>query len=197
MGELALGATFDPRPLAGRRLCLRNANTGETFNGCYRDASGPIPGAMAELRHFLRDYHSNTLGPLDPSLIDLLADVMAASGQSAATVLSGYRTPKTNALLAATTFGVAENSQHIYGRAIDVTFDHRLLDAEKAARAMQRGGVGWYPRAHFVHLDTGPVRHWELGGHGLGKIPRGSVRTVADRHALHRALAHRQYVARH
>ena len=116
-------------PLIGRRLWLINANTGETFNGLYRDAQGPIPSAMADLAILLRDFHCGAIGPLHVPLIDLLADVMFASGQIKATILSGYRTPATNARLAKTTLGVAENSQHIFGHAIDVSFDHRLADA--------------------------------------------------------------------
>ena len=61
-------------------------------------------------------------------------------------------------------FGVAENSMHIVGRAIDVSFDGKLEAAEHAARAMARGGVGWYPQSHFFHIDSGPVRNWQLGG---------------------------------
>jgi hypothetical protein len=68
----------------------------------------------------------------------------------------------TNAMLARTTFGVAENSQHLYGRALDVRFATNLPDAVAVARAMRRGGVGWYPRSGFIHLNTGPVRNWDL-----------------------------------
>ena len=88
-------------------------------------------------------------------------------GQNSAVVLSAFRTQETNALLARTTFGVAENSQHLYGRALDVRFPSRLADAMVAARAMRRGGVGWYPHSGFIHLDTGPVRNWDLDNDGL------------------------------
>ncbi len=70
-------------------------------------------------------------------------------------------------MLARTTFGVAENSQHLYGRALDVRFDSRLADAMAVARAMRRGGVGWYPHSAFIHLDSGPVRNWDLDNDGL------------------------------
>ena len=70
-------------------------------------------------------------------------------------------------MLARTTFGVAENSQHLYGRALDVRFPSRLADAMVAARAMRRGGVGWYPYSGFIHLDSGPVRNWDLDNDGL------------------------------
>jgi hypothetical protein len=70
-------------------------------------------------------------------------------------------------MLARTIFGVAENSQHLYGRAVDVRFATNLPDAVTVARAMRRGGVGWYPRSGFIHLDTGPVRNWDLDNEGL------------------------------
>lgn len=193
------------RPAAPRRLKLKNAHTGETFEGPYRDDTGPIPDALTDLAHFLRDFHVNKIGPLDVGTLDFLADVMDAVGESNATVLSAYRTPETNARLRATMFGVAEKSQHMYGRAIDVSFDRRLLDAETAARRMARGGVGWYPRSHFVHLDTGPTRSWEMGGTGLdrvlsgmsGRVARGEPPlSVADRLARHRALARNEFLHR-
>ncbi len=197
------------RPSSLRRLKLKNVHTGETFDGPYRDDTGPIPNAISDLAHFLRDFHVNRVGPMDVGTLDFLADVMDAVGESSASVLSAYRTPETNARLRATMFGVAEKSQHIYGRAIDVSFDRRLLDAETAARRMARGGVGWYPRSHFVHLDTGPTRSWEMDGSGLdrvlsisaGNVGRGSAvhqapLSVADRLARHRALARGEFLRR-
>jgi len=156
-----------------RRLTLKNVNTGETFDGKYRDEEGPIPEAVADLALLLRDHHANKVGPIDIDTLDFLADVMAVIGQTKAMILSAYRTPETNAKLAATTFGVAEKSQHTFGRAVDVSFDRRLADAERAARGMGRGGVGWYPRSHFIHLDTGPTRNWEIDGSGLDILLAG------------------------
>src|SRR6516165_11155844 len=149
------------------RLRLIDAHTGATFDGAYRDANGPIARVMDELCVFLRDQHSGRMSGIDVGVIDFLANVMAATGQTSAVVLSAFRTRETNAMLARTTFGVAENSQHLYGRALDVRFPGRLADAMAAARAMRRGGVGWYPRSGFIHLDTGPVRNWDLDNDGL------------------------------
>jgi uncharacterized protein YcbK (DUF882 family) len=149
------------------RLRLLDAHTGATFDGIYRDAKGPIARVMDELCVFLRDQHSGRMTNIDVRVIDFLANVMTATGQTSATVLSAFRSLETNAMLARTTFGVAENSQHIYGRALDVRFAARLPDAVAVARAMRRGGVGWYPRSGFVHLDTGPVRNWDLDNEGL------------------------------
>jgi uncharacterized protein YcbK (DUF882 family) len=162
-----LGAHAVPMVSGPFRLRLLDAHTGATFNGSYRDDSGPIARVMEELSVFLRDHHSGRVTDIDVGVIDFLADVMAATGQTSAVVLSAFRTHETNAMLARTTFGVAENSQHIYGRALDVRFPAKLSNAVATARAMKRGGVGWYPHSGFIHLDTGPVRNWDLDERGL------------------------------
>jgi uncharacterized protein YcbK (DUF882 family) len=164
-GTAALPYTLRALPLPPpqpHRLNLANPHTGETFSGIYRDDNGAIPGVMDELSVFLRDFRSGEKIAIDVGVIDFLMGVMQAVGQTQATILSAYRTPETNALLARTHFGVAENSQHLYGRALDVHFGDKLADAMRAARAMQRGGVGWYPHSGFMHIDTGPVRNWDL-----------------------------------
>ena len=157
-------------PIALRRLRLVNAHTGETFDGAYRDDNGPIEGVIDELCIFLRDHHSGQKTQIDVGVIDFLADVLDAVGETKATILSAYRTAETNAVLARTTFGVAEHSQHIVGRALDIRLEARLSDAMTRARAMQRGGVGWYPHSGFIHIDTGPVRNWTLDERGLDRL---------------------------
>ena len=107
---------------------------------------------------------------MDVGVIDFLADVLAAVGETSATILSAYRTAETNAMLARTTFGVAEHSQHILGRALDLRIGSKLAAAMEAARAMRRGGVGWYPHSGFIHIDTGPVRNWTLDETGLDHL---------------------------
>ena len=154
-------------PIALRRLRLVNAHTGETFEGAYRNDKGPIERVMDELCIFLRDHHSGEKTQIDVGLVDFLADVLDAVGETKVTILSAYRTAETNALLARTTFGVAEHSQHIVGRALDIRLESRLSDAMTQARAMQRGGVGWYPQSGFIHIDTGPIRNWTLDERGL------------------------------
>ena len=167
-------------PPALRRLHLINPHTGETFEGDYRDDNGPIPSAMADLAVFLRDFHSQEIIAYDIRVLDFLAAVMGAVGQSEAQILSAYRTRATNEMLARTTFGVADNSQHIYGKALDIYLPARLDVAMETARAMQRGGVGWYPDSHFIHLDTGPVRNWNLGGEGFEKMLLEVRKLLAD-----------------
>ncbi|HZT87895.1 MAG TPA: DUF882 domain-containing protein [Stellaceae bacterium] len=211
-----------PSALVPRRLHLVNAHTGETFTGTYRDDKGPIPRVFEELSVFLRDHHSGATTKIDPAAIDFLASVMDSVGATQATVLSAYRTPETNAMLARTTFGVAEHSQHMYGRALDIHLPSRLADAMTQARAMQRGGVGWYPESSFIHLDSGPVRNWTLTQRGLGDLlfdgahihfdfrgkvtitPKGELvvsgnhrlLNVRQRLALHHAIARAEMIAR-
>ena len=158
-----------PQPTR-RRLRLSNPHTGETFDGLYRDDHGPLATAMADLSVFLRDFHSAATIGIDVGVIDFLVAVMDAVDAQSASILSAYRTSETNAMLERTTFGVAENSQHLYGRALDIRLGTRLAEAMLAARAMQRGGVGWYPQSGFLHIDTGPVRNWDLDENGLGSL---------------------------
>src|SRR5580700_6968902 len=170
----------EPAPPARSRLKLLNAHTGETFDGPYRDDRGPIASAMEDLSLFLRDHYSGKTIGYDVGVLDFLAAVMAAVGAQQATVLSAYRTRETNEVLARTTFGVADNSQHIYGRALDIYLPARLDVAMETARAMERGGVGWYPDSRFIHLDTGPVRNWDLGGEGFGRLLLELRRLIAN-----------------
>ena len=220
-GALAtpLQAKAVPAPVAPRRLRLVNAHTGETFDGSYRDTNGPIATVMDELAVFLRDFHSGEKRPIDVAVLDFLGDVMEAVGQTRATILSAYRTRETNEMLARTTFGVADNSQHIYGRAIDISLSDKLEDAMETARKMKRGGVGWYPQSRFIHLDSGPVRNWTLDGRNFDHMivdlkalvaklrisPEGRLLVgqrhrplnVAQRLALHRAIAKAEFAALH
>jgi uncharacterized protein YcbK (DUF882 family) len=187
---------FDFSPSKPRWLMLRHAHTGETFNGLYRDDAGPIPEAMIDLAIFLRDHHENVVGPIFIETLDFLADVIEAAGQTRATVLSAYRTKKTNAMLATRIFGVAEKSQHLAGRAIDITLEAKLAGAATSARKMSRGGVGWYPQSHFIHLDSGPVRTWTIdardGSRLLAAVRPKRPLTVRERLELQRALAKNQ-----
>ena len=163
-------AWASPVSMPLRRLRLANAHTGENFDAPFRDDLGPIKEAMAELSVFLRDHHSGETIAIDVGVLDFLATVMEKVGATKASILSAYRTRETNAMLAKTTFGVADNSQHIYGRALDVRLESRNEEAMQAARSMLRGGVGWYPRSGFFHLDTGPVRNWTLDGRALDSL---------------------------
>ena len=189
----ARSAWASPISMPLRRLRLTNAHTGETFDGPFRDDIGPIKEAMSELSVFLRDHHSGETTGIDVGVLDFLASVMDAVGATKATILSAYRTRETNAMLAKTTFGVADNSQHIYGRALDVRLESRTEEAMQAARSMLRGGVGWYPRSGFFHLDSGAVRNWTLDGRALDSLLLYRDRIAAKyRHSPASGVSHYQ-----
>jgi uncharacterized protein YcbK (DUF882 family) len=160
-GALArgVGATASP---AVKRLALRNLHTPESLDlEFYRDGAY-VPDALAAIQVLLRDYRNGEQHPIDPPLLDYLHDVAQRLGVDPVFhVISGYRSPQTNALLRERSSGVARYSLHLEGRAIDV----RLAGidcAELAERALsiRRGGVGYYRKSDFVHLDTGAFRTW-------------------------------------
>jgi len=121
-----------------------------------------VPSALAELNHFLRDFRTDDAVNMDPAVFDILYDIQIASGSVGTyQIISAYRSPATNEVLRGNSNGVAKNSQHLLGRAIDV----RLTDLDTAelrdvALSLQRGGVGYYSKSDFVHVDTGRVRQW-------------------------------------
>ena len=159
----AAHAAVDGVRPATRWLELFNIHTSESLQVAYRDASGLIDSSLDKLRWLLRDHRANESARMDPGLFDQLADHAAALGvEPRFEVISGYRSPRTNeALRRAGGGGVARHSLHTQARAIDVRL-HGVSCAElrDAALAARRGGVGYYSRSDFVHLDTGPVRSW-------------------------------------
>ncbi|HLE65999.1 MAG TPA: DUF882 domain-containing protein, partial [Burkholderiales bacterium] len=108
-----------------------------------------------------RDFRTGETHPIDPRLLDTLNVLCALCGGGVFEVISGYRSPKTNAMLRGAGGGVAEHSLHVEGRAIDLRLTgFRTARLRDAAIALGRGGVGYYPKSDFVHLDTGRVRNW-------------------------------------
>lgn len=155
-------ATEGGRPLT-RWLELFNTHTSETLQVAYRDASGFVGASMDKLRWLLRDHRVNEAGRIDAALFDQLADFAAQLGvEPRFQVISGYRSSRTNEMLRRTGGGgVARNSLHMQGRAIDVRLRGvSCADLRDVAIAARRGGVGYYRRSDFVHLDTGAVRAW-------------------------------------
>jgi uncharacterized protein YcbK (DUF882 family) len=146
-----------------RQLGLANLHTGEELTVSFHDANGMAPGEAAALRHLLRDYRVNEEHEMDFGLFVQLTDLAREAGVPAVyEVISGYRSPGTNATLRANGHHVAEHSQHMLGRAMDVRLrDCSLSRLHDLALAAQRGGVGYYPRSNFVHIDTGRVRSWQ------------------------------------
>jgi len=146
-----------------RRLRMQSAHTGERVDVAYFDDGALVPGALAELDRFLRDFRTGDVHPIDPGVLDIAWSLSLAARRPAATleIVSGYRSPRTNEALRASGPGVASRSLHLRGRALDLRlpgFDtSRLRDL---ALDLRRGGVGFYAASDFVHVDTGPVRRW-------------------------------------
>jgi uncharacterized protein YcbK (DUF882 family) len=178
-----------PAVSVGTKLRLVDAHNGAVFDDAYRNAIGPIGLAMAELDLFLCDRRTGEATNIDVDTVDFLTAVMASIGVKSAIVLSAYRTLETNRLLERTTFGVADNSEHLYGKALDVSFPGKLPEAVAAARGMKRGGVGWYPHSHFIHLDSGAVRNWDLGSDGLDSLLKTTKAAPVDAKAVTSASA--------
>lgn len=156
---MARAATAAPHE---RVLRLYNTHTGESIKSVFWAEGDFIPDALADINKLLRDHRSNTVATMDPKLLLLLDSVSAKFGGSEVLhVISGYRSPETNAKLAKASGGVAKHSMHLDGKAIDIRLPGRdLAKLHKAALAMQGGGVGYYPSSQFVHMDTGRVRNW-------------------------------------
>jgi uncharacterized protein YcbK (DUF882 family) len=150
------------RPGVSRVIELFNTHTSETLRVAYRSATGFVPDSLARLQWLLRDHRANESAPIDPLLFDQLAALAAEAGVAPRyEIISGYRSPFTNAKLAAAGRGVATKSLHMQGKAIDVRLRGVPCDALRdLALAAAQGGVGYYQKSDFVHLDTGRVRTW-------------------------------------
>lgn len=159
-------ATPGARPGAGpgvsRWVELFNTHTSETLRVAYRSATGFVPAALERLQWLLRDHRANESAPMDPLLFDQLAALAAAAGvEPRFQIISGYRSPLTNARLAASGHGVATRSLHLQGKAIDVRLHGVPCGTLRdLALSAAQGGVGYYQKSDFVHLDTGRVRAW-------------------------------------
>lgn len=144
------------------RVVFRHAHTGESFNGVYRVGNKYLPEAFERLNYVLRDFRTGEVFPMDPRVVDLIAMVQKKAAQKQPLeIFSGYRSPKTNSRLRHETSGVAKNSFHMYGQAIDFHIKgYSTKGLQKIALDMRGGGVGYYPKSDFVHMDTGTVRSW-------------------------------------
>ncbi len=145
-----------------RRLSFYHTHTGESLDITYARGSEYIDEALLEINAFLGDFRSGETTRMDPELLDLIYDLReAVGGEGTYQVISAYRSPQTNEMLRQRGGGVARNSQHLLGKAIDVRLtgvDTAVL--RDAAIELQRGGVGYYQKSDFVHVDTGRVRRW-------------------------------------
>lgn len=145
------------------RLRLFETHTHERIDIVYRKGDVYFPSAINRLDEFLRDHRTGDVRDLDPRLFDLLHDLSVSVGKegSEIDIICGYRTPWSNEFLRRTTSGVASHSQHIEGKAIDIRIPGvPTLKLRNAALALHRGGVGFYPKSAFVHVDVARVRQW-------------------------------------
>jgi uncharacterized protein YcbK (DUF882 family) len=162
------GAALAAVPLPGvwaateRSLSLHNLHTGETINQPYWIAGSYLPDSLAAINTVLRDHRSGEEYPIDPGLLDLLSALHTRLGsRHGYEVISGYRSPASNAMLHNRSTGVATRSLHMLGQAIDIRLPGtRLTRLHRAASEMKSGGVGLYTSSNFIHVDTGRVRYW-------------------------------------
>jgi uncharacterized protein YcbK (DUF882 family) len=145
-----------------RQLSLEHTHTGKSLTVTYYRDGQYQPQALAQLDAFLADFRNGQTAPMDPGVFDILYRLHQRTGSHAPfQIISAYRSPQTNEMLRKSGSGVAKNSQHLLGKAIDI----RLADVSSRALydialSMQAGGVGFYRESDFVHVDTGRVRHW-------------------------------------
>ncbi len=145
-----------------RRLKFFHTHTAKRLDVVYKRNGEYVPEALSDINAFLFDFRTGESTEMDPHLFDLIYDLREALGSEGTyEVISAYRSPKTNEILRGRSSGVAKNSLHLQGKAIDLRLtDIELSRLRATAIAMQRGGVGYYASSNFVHIDTGRVRRW-------------------------------------
>lgn len=145
-----------------RTLSFINLHTDETLSSCYWANGEYDLASLNDINNILRDHRANEVYEIDSSLIDLLHSLHQITGSSSPFhIISGYRSPQTNESLRKQTSGVAKKSLHMQGKAIDVRLpDVELSVLRDAAISLQAGGVGYYPKSNFIHLDVGKPRNW-------------------------------------
>lgn len=167
LGAAAAALVINPveaavRAMPERGLHLYNIHTGETLKTVYWSQGRYQPKSLVQVNRFLRDHRSGEVTQIDPHLLDLMVAMHKKFGNKGAIhIISGYRSPTTNAMLVANTDGVAHNSLHMAGKAVDIRIPGQSTKVVgRAAKSLKAGGVGTYPSSNFVHIDTGRVRYW-------------------------------------
>jgi uncharacterized protein YcbK (DUF882 family) len=150
------------RPGQERSLSLHNTHTGEDVSTVYWAAGDYIHSSLQDINTLLRDHRSGEIFPMDTDLLDLLYVLQQQVGsRKAYQIISGYRSPQTNAALRSKSGGVAKRSYHMKGKAIDIRLPGcDLKQLHRAALDIKAGGVGYYPESGFIHVDVGPLRSW-------------------------------------
>ena len=163
----AIGATVPAPALAVPRLSRRqihlvNTHTQEALETVYWADGQYRLEAMVQVNRFLRDHRTGRMRMMDPELLDQLFALRQRVGAGGPFhIISAYRSPATNAMLAAHSRGVAKRSLHIFGKAVDIRLPgYSTRGLHKAAKDLKAGGVGYYGRSDFIHIDTGAVRYW-------------------------------------
>lgn len=150
------------RPRGERVLSFENLHTGEKLKTVYWAHGNYIHSNLADINHILRDHRTDDVKAIDPRLLDLLHELrLSVDSHKPFAIISGYRSPKTNAKLRTNSNGVAKRSMHLEGKAIDIRIPgQNLSNLRRAALSLRGGGVGYYPKSGFIHMDTGRVRSW-------------------------------------
>lgn len=145
-----------------RRLSFYHTHTHKRLDTVFFKDGEYIASALEEVNRFLADFRTGEVAVIDPKLLDLIYEIRESLGSNGTyEVISAYRSPTTNKMLRSRSNGVVKNSQHLLGTAIDVRLDDvPTIKLRDAALAMKKGGVGYYRKANFVHIDTGRVRRW-------------------------------------
>lgn len=145
-----------------RRLRMYSGRTGESIDTIYWVEGQYIPEALKEITYFMRDWRNSKYKAIDARTVDIMAASHALMDASEPyLLLSGYRSPETNAMLRSRSRGVAKNSLHLKGQAADLRLNSRsIIQMANAAKSCSAGGVGTYRGSNFVHMDCGPVRAW-------------------------------------
>lgn len=156
------GAALNSTDSSKRSLALHNLHTDEHLEVTYWARGAYRPDALAQIDWIMRDHHTDEVLSIDRRLVDLLHRLQARlGGRRTLEVISAYRTPATNAMLASLSDGVAPHSLHMEGKAVDINVAGvRVSALRRAATALRAGGVGYYPNSGFVHVDVGRVRYW-------------------------------------
>ncbi|HSF58662.1 MAG TPA: DUF882 domain-containing protein [Candidatus Binatia bacterium] len=171
LGAIAAGTGIFPRQALSyvsdardgeRSLAFYNTHTGERLNLVYWVQGQYLSESLAEINYILRDHRTDQIKSIDQKLLNLLFALRTElNSNQPFHIISGYRSPQTNVFLHTNSSGVAENSLHLIGKAIDIRIPGRPLSVlRNAAIALKAGGVGYYPNSDFVHLDVGRVRYW-------------------------------------
>lgn len=148
---------------AERSLSLYNPHTKDSFNGVYWRKGKYVTDALKNINHIMRDFRTHDIKQIDTHLLDMLSAMsIKLKPEKPFHVISGYRSPETNAKLRKRGKGAAKNSYHIQGKAVDIRLPgYRTSVLRRTAHNLKGGGVGYYPHQRFVHIDVGPIRYWK------------------------------------